>query len=148
MITPDLWERIDKQTVALQTALRGLYWDNVDYRTRNHLGGMNNHWMKAAREALGISSEGVPPEEPGAVRAGVSVKDPTPPQEIILCAAMGPSGFICERPKDHPGSHCDGDNRRWSSEKASEHQPGDVLGTARMVYSGKIPPRKLDENSE
>jgi len=53
------------------------------------------------------------------VRAGVSVKDPTPPQEIVLCAAMGPSGFICERPKGHPGHHCDGDNQRWSSEKAS-----------------------------
>lgn len=38
----------------LETALRGLYWDNVDYLTLNHLGGMDNHWMKAAREALGI----------------------------------------------------------------------------------------------
>lgn len=56
--------------------------------------------------------------ETSAVRAGVSVKDPTPPQEIILCAAMGPSGFICERPKGHPGRHCDGDNRRWDAEKA------------------------------
>lgn len=30
-------------------------------------------------------------------------------------------------------------------EKASEPQPGDVLGIARMVYTGKLPPRKLDE---
>lgn len=29
--------------------------------------------------------------------------------------------------------------------KASGLQPGDVLGTARMVYSGKLPPRKLDD---
>lgn len=55
-------------------------------------------------------------QETSAVRAGVSVKDPTPPQEIILCAAMGPSGFICERPKDHSGRHCDGDNTRWDAE--------------------------------
>jgi len=61
-------------------------------------------------------------EEPEAVRAGVSVKDPTPPQEIILCAAMGPSGFICERPKGHPGRHCDGDNQRWPSENGEAPQ--------------------------
>jgi hypothetical protein len=32
-------------------------------------------------------------------------------------------------------------------EKASEPQPGDVLGTARMVYTGKLPPRKLDDEA-
>jgi len=56
--------------------------------------------------------------EPGPSRAGVSVKDPAPPQEIILCAAMGPSGFICERPKGHPGRHCDGDNQCWPAQKS------------------------------
>jgi hypothetical protein len=38
----------------LEQALRGLYWDQVDYLTLNKLGGMNNHWMRAAREALGM----------------------------------------------------------------------------------------------
>lgn len=59
-------------------------------------------------------------QETPAVRAGVSVKDPTPPQDIVLCAAMGPSGFICERPKGHSGRHRDGDNTPWDAEKAPE----------------------------
>jgi len=42
-----------------------------------------------------------------------------PAEAITLCAAPGPSGFICERPKGHPGRHCDGDNRSWLPEKAS-----------------------------
>lgn len=33
------------------------------------------------------------------------------------------------------------------AEKASGPQPGDVLGTARMVYAGKLPPRKLDDRT-
>ena len=33
-------------------ALKGLYADQVDYLTINKLGGMDNHWMKAAREAI------------------------------------------------------------------------------------------------
>jgi len=42
-----------------------------------------------------------------------------PTEAITLCAAPGPSGFICERPKGHPGRHCDGDNRSWLPEKAT-----------------------------
>jgi hypothetical protein len=36
----------------LEAALRGLYNDQADYLTINKLGGMDNHWMKAARAAL------------------------------------------------------------------------------------------------
>lgn len=54
----------------------------------------------------------------GEIRAAVE-PTPPPPQDIILCAAMGPSGFICERTKGHPGRHCDGDSRSWSPKKAT-----------------------------
>jgi hypothetical protein len=47
------WCRIEQ----LEAALNGLYEDQVDYLTLNHLGGMDNHWMKAARAALGSSVE-------------------------------------------------------------------------------------------
>lgn len=66
----ELWEEMCKASVnnsadkssettksraeKLEFALRGLYLDNVDYLTLNKLGGMNNHWMRAAREALGM----------------------------------------------------------------------------------------------
>jgi len=36
----------------LLAALQGLYADQVDYLTLNNLGGMDNHWMKAARAAI------------------------------------------------------------------------------------------------
>lgn len=36
----------------LHFALRGLYEDQVDYLKLNNLGGMDNHWMRAARIAL------------------------------------------------------------------------------------------------
>lgn len=104
-------------------------------------------------ECIGLSVERTPPhpgpsierafansprrvKEPEAVRAGVSVKDPTPPQDIILCAAMGPSGFICERPKGHPGRHCDGDNRSWSPEKANAFQC--VCGEMHTLSDGHV----------
>lgn len=51
----------DDRVAALETALRGLYWDNVDYLTLNKLGGMNNHWMRAAREALGMDPNDLRP---------------------------------------------------------------------------------------
>lgn len=85
------------------------------YTQWGRLHGMITRWLQTGDP----NTATMPPEEPGAVRAGVSVKDPTPPQEIVLCAAMGPSGFICERPKGHPGRHYDGDNQRWSSENGS-----------------------------
>lgn len=47
----------------MQTALRGLYWDNVDYLTLNKLGGMQNHWMRAARMALGVDVDDVRPSQ-------------------------------------------------------------------------------------
>jgi hypothetical protein len=80
----------------LESALRGLYWDNVDYLTRNNLGGMNNYWMVAAREALYIPS----PEEP------------TPGQALIVSAeeAKQPLAFRhrSEDPKvPYAGCHCD-----------------------------------------
>lgn len=43
-----LLARVDE----LAEALRGLHDDNVDYLRLNHLGGYDNHWLKAAREAL------------------------------------------------------------------------------------------------
>lgn len=43
-----LLARVDE----LAEALRGLHDDNVDYLRLNHLGGYNNHWMKASRAAL------------------------------------------------------------------------------------------------
>jgi hypothetical protein len=42
----------DERIKRLEEALRGLYEDQVDYLTLNNLGGMDNHWMKAARAAL------------------------------------------------------------------------------------------------
>lgn len=44
----------DRAEVArtLAFALRGLYDDQVSYLTLNKLGGMDNHWMRAARIAL------------------------------------------------------------------------------------------------
>ena len=36
----------------LRSALRGLHDDIVEYQRINHLGGYDNHWMRAAREAL------------------------------------------------------------------------------------------------
>lgn len=52
----------------LEFVLRGFYWDQVDYIKRNHLGGMNNHWMRATRIALGIQPDdpipSVEPSEP------------------------------------------------------------------------------------
>lgn len=45
----------------LETALRGLYWDQVDYLTLNKLGGMQNHWTRATREALGMDIDDVRP---------------------------------------------------------------------------------------
>lgn len=51
----------DAREKELENALRGLYWDNVDYLTLNKLGGMNNHWMRAAREALGMDPNDIRP---------------------------------------------------------------------------------------
>ena len=36
----------------MRGALRGLHDDIVEYQRINHLGGYDNHWMLAAREAL------------------------------------------------------------------------------------------------
>lgn len=54
-----LQERTDRQLLKaeemarqLAFALKGLYEDQVDYLKLNNLGGMNNHWMRAARIAL------------------------------------------------------------------------------------------------
>lgn len=38
---------------TLRFALKGLHDDVAEYARINHLGGFDNHWMKAAREALG-----------------------------------------------------------------------------------------------
>lgn len=49
------------RTAKLEFALRGLYWDQVDYLMLNKLGGMQNHWMRAAREALGMDPDDIRP---------------------------------------------------------------------------------------
>lgn len=50
------WQACEAQSAAriakLEAIVKGLYDDNMDYLTRNNLGGENNHWMKAARKAL------------------------------------------------------------------------------------------------
>jgi len=61
---PVFVESVPKADPAkLEFALRGLYWDHVDYLTLNKLGGMNNHWMRAAREALGMDPDDTRPAE-------------------------------------------------------------------------------------
>ena len=50
-IGPDLAKMVEDIRVAKE-ALQGLHDDNMDYLTKNHLGGENNHWMKGARESL------------------------------------------------------------------------------------------------
>lgn len=45
-------EELEVLVGKLVEAVRGLHDDNMDYLTKNHLGGENNHWMKAGREAL------------------------------------------------------------------------------------------------
>lgn len=54
-----LQERTDRQLLRVEEtcrqlafALKGLYEDQVDYLKLNNLGGMDNHWMRAARIAL------------------------------------------------------------------------------------------------
>lgn len=46
-----------KENEQLRTALRGLHDDVADYQRINNLGGYDNHWMVAAREALGEKEE-------------------------------------------------------------------------------------------
>lgn len=41
---------------AVAAVLLGLYEDNVDYLRLNNLGGYDNHWLKAAREVLGMTA--------------------------------------------------------------------------------------------
>ncbi len=50
-------KRLNAKVVQLEFALKGLHDDQVDYLTLNNLGGINNHWLKAAREALSITLE-------------------------------------------------------------------------------------------
>jgi hypothetical protein len=51
------YDALAAKVATLEGALRGLYKDNVDYLRLNQLGGYDNHWLKAAREALGIPAE-------------------------------------------------------------------------------------------
>jgi hypothetical protein len=49
--------RLNERVVQLEVVLKGLHDDQVDYLTLNNLGGINNHWLKAARDVLGLTSE-------------------------------------------------------------------------------------------
>jgi hypothetical protein len=57
-IAEDFIRNQGARNAELEAALRGLYGDQVDYLRLNHLGGMDNHWMKAARQALRIADNG------------------------------------------------------------------------------------------
>lgn len=49
--------RLQMRIGELEAALHGLYDDNVDYLRLNNLGGYDNHWLVAARIALGFPAE-------------------------------------------------------------------------------------------
>lgn len=49
--------RLNERVAQLEMVLKGLHDDQVDYLTLNNLGGINNHWLKLAREVLGITLE-------------------------------------------------------------------------------------------
>jgi tRNA C32,U32 (ribose-2'-O)-methylase TrmJ len=49
-----LIDALKAENERLREALKGLYDDQVDYLTLNHLGGMDNHWMVRARAALAV----------------------------------------------------------------------------------------------
>ena len=49
----DFARTLERENAALRSALQGLHDDNADYLMLNKLGGYDNHWMKAARAALG-----------------------------------------------------------------------------------------------
>jgi|SRR5579859_294990 len=69
-------ETTDAHAERLQEILRGLYSDNVDYIVRNKLGGLNNHWMRAAREALHMDPDNIRPAvEPRETSAPNADKD-------------------------------------------------------------------------
>lgn len=71
------------RTAKLEFALRGLYWDQVDYLMLNKLGGMQNHWMRAAREALGMDIDDVRP-----------AVEPSPERRCVCGLAMIPEGEL------------------------------------------------------
>lgn len=48
----DELDRLEAENVKLRECLRGMHDDNMDYLTRNKLGGENNHWMRQARALL------------------------------------------------------------------------------------------------
>jgi len=75
---PELQTFLNEQNESsAMVALRGLYWDSVDYLTRNSLGGMQNHWMRAARVALGMDVDDVrvSPGSPFGIGTHVRFKD-------------------------------------------------------------------------
>ena len=49
----EVMHELNAENQRLRAALRGLHDDTADYIRLNNLGGYDNHWMKAAREALG-----------------------------------------------------------------------------------------------
>ena len=49
-------EKAEARIAELEFALKGLHDDNADYLRLNNLGGYDNHWMLAARKALGIAA--------------------------------------------------------------------------------------------
>jgi hypothetical protein len=51
-------DRFEELARTLAFALKGLYDDQVDYLTLNKLGGIDNHWMRAARIALADYEKG------------------------------------------------------------------------------------------
>jgi hypothetical protein len=64
-IAEDFIRNQGARNAELEAALRGLYEDQVDYLRLNHLGGMDNHWMKAARQALVLLTDADSPASGG-----------------------------------------------------------------------------------
>ena len=52
LLVIETMHRADEHIDELRFVLKGLYEDILEYQTINHLGGYNNHWMKAARKVL------------------------------------------------------------------------------------------------
>lgn len=53
-LIPTVDQTWEAKAVALRMALQMLYDDTADYIERNKLGGMDNHCMRLAREALAL----------------------------------------------------------------------------------------------
>lgn len=109
----------------LEFVLRGFYWDQVDYIKRNHLGGMNNHWMRATRIALGIQ-----PDDP------IPSVEPTPKEVELFDGESHIHRRSESTPKaSAPCSYCFGD-KTVSMSDGSKRMCELCGGTGRVEVNG------------